>query len=303
MSETSSELGSGGRKRTVAHLVDRLAQRTSADRLSLLSHLSIGRTLCKLRDAILAGEEVSKKAAMSLLCAGISLYRRHTLGDREEQDEDSAETSALIKQSATLVFVLLAAIEGRSNDSTDLDVVHGKVTAASDATLRHVLRLPRRKRKAAEAEAEAEGEESEDAAAWTRALAISSGELTMCVLRYVSCTIGKEKDKEHEQLADVFFRNSAACMAHGLLLKNGAHDYVSLRSQSTSDIPRDKRLLAIAQAGESEAGQSVLRDMLLSFLLPARTVGVRRHLLMSRAASTAAGVDHADAVNQAHSVA
>ena len=86
MSETSSELGSGGRKRTVAQLVDRLAERTSAERLSLLTHLSIGRNLCKLRDAILAGEEVSRKAATSLLCSGISLYRRHTLGDREEED-------------------------------------------------------------------------------------------------------------------------------------------------------------------------------------------------------------------------
>jgi hypothetical protein len=62
-------------------------------------------------------------------------------------------------------------------------------------------------------------------------------------------------------------------------------------------------LLSIAQAGESEAGQSILRDILLSFLLPARIIGVRRTLLMSRAASTAAGVDYADAVNQAHSVA
>lgn len=47
----------------------------------------------------------------------------------------------------------------------------------------------------------------------------------------------------------------------------------------------------------------ILRDLLLSFLLPSSVVGVRRHLLMSRAASTAAGVDHADAVNTAHSVA
>ena len=310
MSETSSELGSGGRKRTVAQLVDRLAARTSAERLSLLSHLSIGRTLCKLRDAIVAGEDVSKKAAMTLLCAGISMYRRHTLGDREEEDEDSAETNALIKQSATLIFVLLAAIEGRNNEPTDLEAVRGVVNAANDATLRNVLRLPRRKRKAGaeepeeEADAEeGEGEESETAAAWARVLTVSSGELTISVLRYVSLTIGKSSTKEHEELADLFFRNSAACMAHRLLLKNGEHDFVSLRSQVQHEIPRHKRLLSIAQAGESEAGQSVLRDMLLSFLLPARIVGVRRHLLMSRAASTAAGVDYADEVNQAHSVA
>ena len=89
MSESSSELGSGGRKRTFEQLVDRLRGRVSAERLALTAHLSVGRTLCKLRDAIASGEQVSKKAAMGLVCCGISLYRRHTLGDREEEDEDA----------------------------------------------------------------------------------------------------------------------------------------------------------------------------------------------------------------------
>ncbi len=303
MSESSSELGSAGRKRTVSQLVNRLTERTSTERLSLLSHLSIGRTLCKLQDAILAGEEVSKKAAEGLLCAGIKLYRRHTLGEREEEEEDGAETNALIKQSATLIFVLLAAVQGRSNDPVNLESVHGVVTTANEATLRHVLRIPRRKRKAGADAPEEEEEEGEEEGEWARVMRISAGELSMCVLRYVSRTIRRTEATDHEQFADVFFRNSAACMAQKLLLKHGGQDFVSLRSTSASDVPRAKRLLSIAQAGESEAGQSILRDILLSFLLPARIIGVRRTLLMSRAASTAAGVDYADAVNQAHSVA
>ena len=87
MSESSSEQGTNSKKRTVAQLVDRLRDKTSTERLSLMAHLSVGRTLCRLRDAIANGEEVSKKAAMALLCCGISLYRRHTLADREEEDE------------------------------------------------------------------------------------------------------------------------------------------------------------------------------------------------------------------------
>jgi len=47
----------------------------------------------------------------------------------------------------------------------------------------------------------------------------------------------------------------------------------------------------------------ILRDLLLSFLLPCSVVGVRRNLLMSRSASTAAGINHADSVNTGHSVA
>ena len=325
MSESSSELGNGGRKRTVEQLVDKLRSRTSTERLALTAHLSVGRTLCKLRDAIANGEQVSKKAAMGLVCCGIGLYRRHTLGDREEEDEDAEETNALIRQSATLIFVLLAAIEARNNDQAAMDISNAQevVKRANAATLAKVMRIPKpkkRKRRRASEEGGEEGEEGEEepktqaeieaereerAEAWELANTVSSGMLTMSVLKHVAHSIGRRaaSSAEHSTLADLFFRNSAACMAHNLLLKEGAGDFVSLRATAGNAIPREKRLLALAQAGESEAGQSVLRDLLLSFLLPSSVVGVRRHLLMSRAASTAAGVDHADQVNQAHSCA
>jgi len=306
MSESSSEQGANSKKRTVAQLVDRLRAKTTAERLSLMAHLSVGRTLCRLRDAIANGEEVSQKAAMALLCCGISLYRRHTLGDREEEEEDTEETNALIKRSTVLIFVLLAAIEASRGDRLNLERAREVVATANAATLADVLKAPnRRKRKAAEDEApSAEAAASAEAAeAWARVLTVSSGELTLSVLQFVSHSIGKSDATDHETLADLFFRNSAACMAHRMLLKGGDGDFVSLRATASNPIPRDKRLLALAQAGESEAGQSILRDLLLSFLLPSSIVGVRRTLLMSRAASTAAGVDHADAVNTGHSVA
>ena len=304
MSESSSEQGTNSKKRSVAQLVDRLRSKTSTERLSLLAHLSIGRTLCRLRDSIANGEEVSKKAAMALLCCGISLYRRHTLGDKEEEDEDTEETNALIKRSTVLIFVLLAAIEASRGERIDVDNAREIVKAANAATLADVLKIPRRKRKAVATEDEAPNpEEAEEAEEWARVITVSSGELTLSVLQFVSHTIGKSEATDHETLADLFFRNSAACMAHQMLLKGGSGDFVSLKAAASNPIPREKRLLALAQAGESEAGQSILRDLLLSFLLPSSVIGVRRHLLMSRAASTAAGVDHADAVNTGHSVA
>lgn len=308
MSESSSELGSGGRKRTTAQLVDRLRFKASTERLSLLSHLSMGRTLCKLRDALASGEEVSRKTAMALLCCGISLYRRYTLGDREEEEEDSEETNALIKQSAVLIFVLLAAIEASRGDLVDLKAVRGVVTTANASTLARVLHVHTRKRKACDEQSGTltTGEEEDagaEAEGWAEAVTVSSGELTMSVLKFVSHSIGESEAVDHELLADLFFRNSAACMAHKILLKGGTKDFVCLRATATNPIPRDQRLLAIAQAGESEAGQSCLRDFLLSFLLPCSVLGVRRTLLMSRSASTAAGIDYAAAVNTGHSVA
>ena len=304
MSESSSELGAAGRKRSVDELVERLRAKTLAERLPLLAHLSIGRTLCKLRDAITDGDPVSAKAGKTLLCCGISMYRRHAVGEKgDEEGEDHEETMNLVRQSSVLMFVLLACIEARSSGggATDVDTARAVVERASAATLARVLETrdpARRKRKQppAEAEGEAEGEAPSP-------LTDSAGAVTMALLRYVAHTLRDRASTEHERLADMFFRTSAACMAQNLLLAHGANDFVSLRAAADNPVPREKRLLGIAQAGESEAGQSVLRDILLSFLLPGGTVGVRRNLLLSRAASTAAGVDYADAVNQAHSVA
>lgn len=320
MSESSSELGAAGRKRSVEELVDRLRKKTLADRLPLLAHLSIGRTLCKLRDAIVTYKEpVSAKAAKALLCCGIAMYRRHAVGGEQadEECEDYEETMALIRQSAVLIFVLLATLEARGGAVVDPIRVREVVERANAATLAGVLE-PRasRKRKTREEEAEEveapppsreQGGEGhapdEEGSLPPPPPAATSGELTMSVLQHMTHLLQSNASTEHERLADLFFRKSAACMAQNLLLAHGASDFVSLKATADHSVPRAKRLLSIAQAGESEAGQSVLRDILLSFLLPSGIIGVRRNLLLSRAASTAAGVDYADEVNQAHSVA
>ena len=47
----------------------------------------------------------------------------------------------------------------------------------------------------------------------------------------------------------------------------------------------------------------IVRDMLLSFLLPASHVGVRKTLLLTRASSTHAGVDYPELTTRSHEVA
>ena len=335
MSASSSELGVAGRKRTVEELVDRLRAKTLVDRLSLLAHLSIGRTLCKLRDAVLDDEDVSPKAAKALLCCGIAMYRRHAVGEQgDEEGEDHEETMALIKQSAVLIFVLLATIEARNGGAVEIDVTREVVERANAATLANVLETrARRKRKAPEHETPAADTGTEAATLAPPPQppppAATAGALTMSVLQYVAHMLSNNTSTEHERLANLFFRTSAACMAQNLLLAHGVSDFVSLKATADHPVPRETRLLGIAQAGESEAGQSVrlsylepvlsqracaylptlcvplqiLRDLLLSFLLPSGIIGVRRTLMLSRTASTTAGIDHADAVNSAHSCA
>ena len=301
MSDVSSELGAEGRTRTVGDLASRLHRKSSTERLSLSAHLSIGRLLCKLRDAIVSGQTLTQHDAVKVLCAGISFYRRHTLGDVQEVEEDSAATISLLRQSATLIFVLLAAIESRGNATPDVQSARDIVDIANRATLANVLLLPSRKR-------DAPGDDVADLAdsgpTWEEvATKVTPAELTLSVLKLAASGLSTPASHgELDALADSFFRSSASCMASRILLKEGSTDFVALSAQK-NNVPREKRLLALAQAGESEAGQSCLRDLLLSFLLPPKVIGVRRNLLLSRASSTAAGIDHPEATNQSHSVA
>ena len=96
-------------------------------------------------------------------------------------------------------------------------------------------------------------------------------------------------------------------MTETLLMPGGDENIVSLsiaRPMAERTVAeRTMRLSALAMAAESEAGQSVIRDILLSFLLPSSHVGVRRTLLLTRASSTRAGVDFPELVARAHEVA
>ena len=121
-----------------------------------------------------------------------------------------------------------------------------------------------------------------------------------------SLRIGAAKLTERQDdpaLMSLYFRSAAASFAAAMLLKSQTN-FVSLGlNHGDMTVSREKKLLAIAQAAESEMGQSILRDLVLSFLLPASIIGVRRGLLLSRAASTEAGVDYPVAVARAHDTA
>lgn len=62
-------------------------------------------------------------------------------------------------------------------------------------------------------------------------------------------------------------------------------------------------LSSIVGAAESEAGQQVLRDLILSSRLPADVVRSRTHILLSRDMSQVAAKEHAQLVADAHDVA
>ena len=66
---------------------------------------------------------------------------------------------------------------------------------------------------------------------------------------------------------------------------------------------KEKRLQSIVDGADSEVGQQVLRDLILSFLLPRELLGARKTLLLPREASKRAGVEHGLLLSQAHDAA
>ena len=72
---------------------------------------------------------------------------------------------------------------------------------------------------------------------------------------------------------------------------------------SEANVDEEEKLLSIVDAAESEAGQAVFRDLILSFRLPKAVVGVRRTLLLSIDANRIATQQYTEILNDAHNCA
>ena len=66
---------------------------------------------------------------------------------------------------------------------------------------------------------------------------------------------------------------------------------------------QSEKLASLVSAAESEAGQVVLRDIILSFKLPLSVVGSRRTLLLPREANQIATKTYTNTLNAAHDAA
>ena len=115
--------------------------------------------------------------------------------------------------------------------------------------------------------------------------------------------------KRMEWLSKLFFCETAMQLTARQLKRENDHDFLSLSAAAFSSAATsgtgssDSQIFAVVAAAESEAGQSILRDLILSFLLPASVIGVRTTLLLARQAAHAATIDYAEEVQYAHEAA
>lgn len=148
----------------------------------------------------------------------------------------------------------------------------------------------------------------EDDVSWSAVLRATPQRVARACLES-GATLGAEGSlKAFVDLGHTFFRASALSLQYDLLnqsreetnfLTLGAVDFVTRASGDR----RKERLSAIADAAESESGQQILRDLVLSFTLPQSVVGTRRTPLLSREANTIATEHHAVTLGEAHDAA
>jgi len=336
---SGSANGDEGKGASVAELVARLCTKLApAAPLSLSAHQSIARTIARLRLQLDARPRpaVDRGARFGLLCAGIHVHRRaqgsmrivarggvaDAGADSKEELEstDALLVASLMLRTSACMLVLCAMAEWPTFEA-DADGALERAARALMDTLEvttlegAMLPPPPRKRNGTEAET-AEAERL--IASWQRALAaqLRPDRVARAALRSAAAAMQTPAEgaasnataawRRLETLAPVFFRNSADAMAFRMLLPDGDADFVSLdagRLARLSEGERSSKLAAIAQAAESESGQSVARSLMLSFLLPPSVVGTRRSLLLSRQANTQAMIDHPNEVERAHNLA
>ena len=317
------------RAATLTDLVKKLHQKLGhADTLSLTDHLKAANVLCSIRNRLANGETMDGKTLILLLCSGIACYRRWSVGEsgettagasaKNEADElkMNEEAKELVHSTATRIFVLLCTAErqkGRRGDDAVAASREAVAVAGLSSTWAQIAPPPPKKKKAKRADGAAAQEEEEpeddrrEEPSWSVATHLTAGEVARHALVLCVNCLEDEAYTAIDGIMGLFYRNASANMGANMLMPSGNQDFVSLAmAKPMAELKGDertKRLAALSIAAESEAGQSIVRDLLLSFLLPASHAGVRRTLLLTRACSTRAGVDYPELTSRSHEVA
>lgn len=248
--------------------------------LTVRDHASATRAMLQARDLLLSGGRMSQQSRSALLCAGVSSLKRTHSG------LESTEVGAQIHVTATLVFSLLVLAEeeaGGPGGSAD-DV--GLLSAWHSRTLEQALF-------------------KDQTTSWAAALSAES-QVCRAALREARRAADANAVETVGQLAAVFFRCTSAAMVEAALQQAGSSDFLNLDAAGVLDevneVP-EERLRSIVGAAESDAGQMIMRDLVLSFRLPASVLGLRRTLLLSREATALATREFTSEVNAAHETA
>ena len=283
------------------------------EELAVAQHGSATRAMLRARDLLVKGGfDVTGISRTSLLCTGVACIRRI------HSEVESEENSNLMKTTIVLIFSLLV-----MSDSSG-DVEEERYEQLTDE-MKNKRQKPNRILRDDEhtietwsgttlADTAFPPEIEAHSSAWKTALSSDSSVSRAALREARYCTDAKAM-VNMQRLADIFFRCSGAAMMQSVMTKAAPTapqeeigdmsfltlDTVTLMNEANDQ--REEKLEALVSAAESEAGQAVLRDMILSFKLPASVVGVRRTLLLPREANQTATRMYTETLNAAHEAA
>ncbi len=280
----------------LAHRIQRKLAGPSTEPIPTNSHRKAVEAINKLKTIFEAGDEAaSRNALIRLTCAGCSLYRRIQHGGC------GIETAIpLFQNTQTLIFLLILLANGsqttmppppppdgrKSDDEMALEAVMCEPLEATLASADGAVRTDDYTEKVRTPQLQI--------AACLRVAAAKGEKLTMI---------------EAEKLSIFYFRKSQEMM-FAQCLGNEETDEPSnfltldaLEFTKEAEVTEEEQLAAIAQSGESEAGMTILRDIIMSFKINADVVNIRRVCMMRKDANMIATQKFPDLLESAHDTA
>lgn len=298
-------------------------------------HASACRKLLRLRDLLRAGEVMSASAKMVLACVGVVIHKKATLMipvSADDVDETTVQQGEEFSTTALLIFVVLSlAMQSPNYAAFDLEqVVRRSERCCLWSLLRAGASEPTDATPPIWYGKQMEGmemtlnapspmlwtDEDEDMAAGCEQtcdpLPPDYGVAQSCLALGSIQAKNPEAEnavKRMRWLSTIFFRHTAQQLSARQLKQEDDNDFLSLSASafasaaSTGMGANDSRIAAVVAAAESEAGQSVLRDLILSFMLPAHVIGIRKTLLLARNAAHEATISYPEEVQYGHEAA
>ena len=254
--------------------------KTATEMQSVRAHKRAVGKLCVLKTRLEASDDLGKDVAQVLVSAGAMINRAVTFATNDDDASDLAITLSLI---FGLVVLCRTCPPARSEE--DLDGLKKTIADYDAFTL-----------------------------ACDRSDYVPHHVAAGAMLRLWSTPDGVEPTAIARHAAQRFFRATSAAMFLQKILEAADDDdddddsmFCSLSVgavlEEANPELKEKKLQSIVDGADSEVGQQVLRDLILSFLLPRELLGARKTLLLPREASKRAGVEHGLLLSQAHDAA
>lgn len=339
-SQSSSQKSVSSQVFTLAERIHRKLCVGDSEPLPVKFHRSAVNSMAELRDLLISRQVNSDpEVRMLLLYAGISVQRRVALGAEGEEGSDLQVSMALLLMLQVLCdhqsrqatpspapspvqtggctppIALSPSLAGNPL-GPGLGPREEGIPTAGGANEEPVLAAPQvDTRHDEETLSKWHGttlkevmQSVEDEDSWAAVLRITPTSVCRaCVVE--APKLGGKSLARLSHLAQTFFRCSAFALQYSMFESQQPKDdssrcFLTLGvadvMMATNDDLRDAKLQAIVDSAESEAGQQVLRDMILSFTLPQGVVGVRRTPLLGREANRIATEQHTEILGAAH---